>query len=239
MVRGDAARFQFLPPHRTLPSTPVPLADAEKMLTAYLDKTDYEPHLHPDAILNAVGIQLSLSSGTEGGLTLHNLRRIQAGLRGEKLGPGTSADEDAKGSLQIQPAGQEEVRDEEDVLASEDEAAALEEDPLRRPMPAEEKLVDGMASDRESEHDGKSQYITTQPKETQEPGDDEALVTAITAKNEAGKKRKKVEIGNGSAAKTFETSRERNLEKKKKDQSKKSINEKKTKSEKKSKKADV
>lgn len=41
--------------------------------------------MHPDALLSSTGIQFSANSGPKGGLAIHHLTRIAAGLRGENL----------------------------------------------------------------------------------------------------------------------------------------------------------
>lgn len=69
-------------PHLTKRLTP---AEAQQRLAAFLKRTETQPHLHPDAQLSANGIRFAAQSGPKGGLALHHLRRIEAGLRGENL----------------------------------------------------------------------------------------------------------------------------------------------------------
>ncbi|KAI9750822.1 MAG: hypothetical protein M1815_001576 [Lichina confinis] len=58
--------------------------EALKLLQAYITASETKAWLHPDAILSERGPRIA---GTmEGGLTMHNLRRVEAGLRGERLG---------------------------------------------------------------------------------------------------------------------------------------------------------
>lgn len=58
--------------------------EALTLLQAYLAASETNAWLHPDAILSERGPRIA---GTmEGGLTMHNLRRVEAGLRGEWLG---------------------------------------------------------------------------------------------------------------------------------------------------------
>lgn len=68
--------------HATKVVTP---EDAREQLAAFLAKTPTTAYLHPDAILSQNGIQYPAQSGPQGGLALHHLRRIEAGLRGENL----------------------------------------------------------------------------------------------------------------------------------------------------------
>ncbi|KAI9750565.1 MAG: CAAX geranylgeranyltransferase alpha subunit [Chaenotheca gracillima] len=71
------------PPHVTHARTSLPTYSALDLIQAFLEESETSPHLHPDAHLTERGPQRS--SATEG-LTLHNLRRVEAGLRGENLG---------------------------------------------------------------------------------------------------------------------------------------------------------
>jgi len=68
--------------HLTKPLSPT---TAQAHLAAFLAQTSSKPHLHPDAQLSTSGIAFSASSGPKGGLALHHLTRIEAGLRGESL----------------------------------------------------------------------------------------------------------------------------------------------------------
>jgi len=69
-------------PHLTTPLTP---SAAQAQLAAFLSKTQSKPYLHPDALLSTSGITYSAQSGPTGGLAIHHLKRIEAGLRGENL----------------------------------------------------------------------------------------------------------------------------------------------------------
>ncbi|KAI9671569.1 MAG: hypothetical protein M1817_003621 [Caeruleum heppii] len=57
-------------------------ATALAQIQTYLSSCQTSAHLHPDALLTDQGPQF-LSAGSKGGLVLHNLRRVEAGLRGE------------------------------------------------------------------------------------------------------------------------------------------------------------
>ncbi|KAI9834837.1 MAG: hypothetical protein M1819_002745 [Sarea resinae] len=93
------------PPIAHHPSTsaahPISAATALEHISAYLAATNANAALHPDALLTERGPQ---SSSTNGGLVLHQLRRVEAGLRGEHLGAevddgveGVEADDIAEG----------------------------------------------------------------------------------------------------------------------------------------------
>ncbi|KAK4540299.1 hypothetical protein LTR36_009611 [Oleoguttula mirabilis] len=71
-------------PHPALTHA-LPPSAAQIALAAYLAKSQTNPHLHPDALLSTSGITYSAQSGPTGGLALHHLKRIVAGLRGENL----------------------------------------------------------------------------------------------------------------------------------------------------------
>lgn len=57
------------------------------MLETYLLNSESHPHLHPDALITPNGVSFSANGGPAGGVLLHNLRRVAAGLRGEFLEP--------------------------------------------------------------------------------------------------------------------------------------------------------
>ena len=75
------------PPHRLVSSTPVDVATAASILQDYLTNSEAHPHLHPDALITPTGVTFSSHGGPAGGVVMHNLRRIVAGLRGEFLEP--------------------------------------------------------------------------------------------------------------------------------------------------------
>lgn len=70
------------PPLRKHTTRRIPRSAALNLISSYLLASKTNSSLHPDALLTESG---PLASYTDG-LTLHNLRRIQAGLRGENLG---------------------------------------------------------------------------------------------------------------------------------------------------------
>jgi len=72
------------PPHRTIPSIPIPQEIALRFLSSYLEATKTSPHLLPNARLEASGPTAGPSASS---VTIHNLQRVEAGLRGEWLAP--------------------------------------------------------------------------------------------------------------------------------------------------------
>ncbi|KAF8862836.1 hypothetical protein BDZ45DRAFT_670749 [Acephala macrosclerotiorum] len=72
------------PPHRLGPSIPVTQEIALKFLTTYLSATTTSPHLLPNAKLDPSGPTAGSSSSS---VTIYNLQRVEAGLRGEWLAP--------------------------------------------------------------------------------------------------------------------------------------------------------
>ncbi len=63
----------------------IPTSTALSLLSAYLEATTTDPALHPNALLTDSG-PITTSSGANIGLVLHNLKRVEAGLKGEQLG---------------------------------------------------------------------------------------------------------------------------------------------------------
>ncbi|KAK4697959.1 hypothetical protein P7C71_g195, partial [Lecanoromycetidae sp. Uapishka_2] len=74
------------PPHRLHASKPISVTEALNLVSAYLSATATDPSLHPNALHTDNG-PIVPSAGSNTGLVLHNLRRVEAGLRGEQLGP--------------------------------------------------------------------------------------------------------------------------------------------------------
>jgi hypothetical protein len=74
-------------PSRHVSSTPVSIDAASRMLQTYIANSERHPHLHPDAHITPLGVQFAAQSGSGGGILLHNLRRVLAGLNGEFLEP--------------------------------------------------------------------------------------------------------------------------------------------------------
>lgn len=73
------------PPHILHSSRPVAPSEALALLSAYLGATTTDASLHPNALLTESG-PVSATSGSNTGLVLHNLKRVEAGLKGEHLG---------------------------------------------------------------------------------------------------------------------------------------------------------
>ncbi len=85
------------PPHRFHSSTSIPPTHALTLLSAYLSATATDPSLHPNALHTDNG-PIAPSAGANTGLVLHNLRRVEAGLRGEQLGPDLKGQGDEGGA---------------------------------------------------------------------------------------------------------------------------------------------
>ncbi|MCJ1254994.1 hypothetical protein MMC24_002810 [Lignoscripta atroalba] len=77
--------YNSYPPHRLHSSQPISPAQALTLLSSYLEATAVDAYLHPNALLTESG-PISATSGSNTGLVLHNLKRVEAGLRGEHLG---------------------------------------------------------------------------------------------------------------------------------------------------------
>jgi hypothetical protein len=90
--------------HPTGPVVLDPTA-AQTQLSAFLSQARSKAHLHPDALLSSTGIQFSANSGPTGGLALHHLQRIEAGLRGENLVQETQEELEAVFGEEMRAAG--------------------------------------------------------------------------------------------------------------------------------------
>jgi hypothetical protein len=76
---------EALPPYRPLSSTPITPHAASALLSTYLTHSETHAHLHPDGLITPTGVTFSSHGGPLGGVIMHNLRRVAAGLRGEYL----------------------------------------------------------------------------------------------------------------------------------------------------------
>ena len=72
------------PPIRHHSTTPISTQTALSLLSNYLEATLTDASLHPNAILTENG-PITPAVGESTGLVLHNLRRVEAGLKGEHL----------------------------------------------------------------------------------------------------------------------------------------------------------
>jgi hypothetical protein len=72
------------PPHVHHSLTRISPASALRQLQSYLEEASTEAHLQPNALLTLTG-PTAANSSDAGGLVLYNLRRVEAGLRGEVL----------------------------------------------------------------------------------------------------------------------------------------------------------
>lgn len=75
------------PPHVACGSKPLSIGAAQELVATYLNESESNAHLHPDALLTTSDVQYTPAGGPQGGIILHNLRRVEAGLRGEVLKP--------------------------------------------------------------------------------------------------------------------------------------------------------
>lgn len=78
------ALYNSFPPHRLHSSRPIAPSEALGLLSSYLELAESEPYLQPNALLTEGG-PISATLGPNTGLILHNLKRVEAGLRGEHL----------------------------------------------------------------------------------------------------------------------------------------------------------
>jgi hypothetical protein len=73
------------PPVRSLKSNPISTTEALQRLQSYLEATKSNPALLPNATLQVDGPKAQSESASN--LVIHNLKRVEAGLRGEWLAP--------------------------------------------------------------------------------------------------------------------------------------------------------
>jgi hypothetical protein len=83
-IQIPPATMSAFPPQRTIPSIPISQEIALKFLSNYLEATTSSPYLLPNARLESSGPTAGSSASS---VTIHNLRRVEAGLRGEWLAP--------------------------------------------------------------------------------------------------------------------------------------------------------
>lgn len=74
-----------VPPTQLLTTRSISQSAALDFLTAYLDRAATDPSLQPSAMITEHG-PISRTTAAAPNLTLHNLKRVQAGLAGETLG---------------------------------------------------------------------------------------------------------------------------------------------------------
>jgi hypothetical protein len=74
-----------VPPTSILSTKSIPQSAAHDFLAAYLDRAANDPSLQPNAMISEHG-PVSRTTAAAPNLTLHNLKRVQAGLAGEVLG---------------------------------------------------------------------------------------------------------------------------------------------------------
>jgi hypothetical protein len=100
-----ASRSVYPPMQHPTPPAVLNPSSAQSHLSTFLSRTRTAPHLHPDALLSSTGIQFSANSGPIGGLALHHLQRIEAGLRGENLVQETQEELEAVFGEEMRAAG--------------------------------------------------------------------------------------------------------------------------------------
>lgn len=86
------ATYNAYPPHHHHSTERLTSSRALALLTSYLEATSTEAWLHPNALLTPNGPTTPATGAQNMGLVLHNLKRVEAGLRGEQLGADLSFD---------------------------------------------------------------------------------------------------------------------------------------------------
>ncbi|KAI9876200.1 MAG: hypothetical protein M1830_007050 [Pleopsidium flavum] len=77
--------FHSYPPIHHHDSRPISPSTALSLLSTFITNAATDPSLQPNALLTESG-PVSSTSGSSTGLTIHNLKRVEAGLKGEHLG---------------------------------------------------------------------------------------------------------------------------------------------------------
>lgn len=99
------AHVEALPPYRHLSSQSISLTDASNMLDKYIMDSESHPHLHPDSIITPTGVTFSAHGGPMGGVVMHNLRRVAAGLHGEYMEPEPTPEPEDGGEQEVSSKG--------------------------------------------------------------------------------------------------------------------------------------
>lgn len=141
------------PPSVILPnsSKPITLSDAQQQIAEYLTRSETNPHLHPDALIQASGPTFSVQGGPQGGLVLHQLRRVEAGLRGEILKPDPRPQEKESDDTNLDGL----IADTESQITSQEVTPAKRKGGLkRRAEPVETDSLQGFAGSQGVVDDG-------------------------------------------------------------------------------------
>lgn len=80
------AAFNSYPPYHHHSTERISQSHALSLLSSYLAAAATEAYLHPNALLTESGPVTPSSGAHSMGLVLHNLKRVEAGLKGEQLG---------------------------------------------------------------------------------------------------------------------------------------------------------
>lgn len=80
------AAYTAHPPHHHHFTERVSPSHALSLLSSYLEAASTKAYLHPNALLTPNGPPTPATGAQNMGLVLHNLKRVEAGLKGEQLG---------------------------------------------------------------------------------------------------------------------------------------------------------
>jgi hypothetical protein len=92
-------KMASFPPLRSHPSTPITSDLALQKLQEYLSAIHSNPYLLPNATLQSDGPRAAGDSSSS--LVIHNLKRVEAGLRGEWLEPSLDLESEGHGVVPI------------------------------------------------------------------------------------------------------------------------------------------
>lgn len=105
------ATYICYPPHRHHASQRVVPSKALSLLSAYLTAASTDDSMHPNVLLTEAGPITPVSGTHQLGLVLHNLKRVEAGLKGERLATDMAIGEDKMGQGLITDGGLQELFD--------------------------------------------------------------------------------------------------------------------------------
>ena len=134
--------------HHTEPQQISP-HEAQKSMAKFLAKSRSNPYMHPDSFLHKSGIRFAIGSGPSGGVALHHLRRIEAGLRGEYHEKETPEQLEAMFGDRYRDAGDDRVLD---------GMIDKSEQRLRKKRKRDEEIEEWASSSQPDEDDVNDQY---------------------------------------------------------------------------------
>ena len=143
------------PPHQNHSTTRISPSQALSLLSKYLEAATTDASLHPNALLTEHG-PIIPSSGSNVGLVLHNLKRVEAGLRGEHLAADlTFKTLGEEGILEVAVTGSENAQSTSDGVSKGNGQEMEYEWQDRREFEQEQQIVLGEIGPRDNGVEGR------------------------------------------------------------------------------------